>query len=91
MRRQRLMAPTWSDNEIETLTTLWNNGKSAAQIGIVVKRSREAVLGKIHRLKLPYNGTKKRPVTHGPEELPIEATKQAPSPPRKFSWELDSE
>lgn len=82
----------WSEQEIETLTSMWADGKSATDIAKVLKkRSREAVLGKVHRLKLPYNGTKKRPQLTKEEAAALASHTQRPSPPRKFSWELNNE
>lgn len=44
----------WTDDRIETLTKLWADGLSAAQIASKLGGlTRNAVIGKIHRLKLP--------------------------------------
>lgn len=42
----------WDDLSIEILKCLWNGGVSAQQIGKAVGASREAVIGKVHRLGL---------------------------------------
>jgi GcrA cell cycle regulator len=44
---------SWTDEQVELLTTLWRNGMSASQISKKLGgASRNAVLGKIHRLRL---------------------------------------
>jgi GcrA cell cycle regulator len=44
---------SWTDEQVELLTTLWRNGMSASQISKKLgDASRNAVLGKIHRLRL---------------------------------------
>lgn len=42
----------WEESELATLNRLWKDGATAAQIGRELSRSRNAVLGKIHRLGL---------------------------------------
>lgn len=43
----------WSDSDILSLRTLWCAGKTAKEIAALMPgRSREAVLGKVHRLGL---------------------------------------
>ena len=41
----------WTEKDVETLTKLYNEGLSHAQIGAKMGRTREATLGKIHRLR----------------------------------------
>lgn len=43
--------PPWSDEDIETVIELWNKGESCSLIGSRVGKSRNAVIGKVHRLK----------------------------------------
>ena len=44
---------SWTDERIETLKRLWSEGHSASQIaGELGGVSRNAVIGKVHRLKL---------------------------------------
>jgi GcrA cell cycle regulator len=45
----------WSDRDTQTLTLLWGQGKSATEIMKVLGGdvTRNAVIGKVHRLKLP--------------------------------------
>jgi GcrA cell cycle regulator len=49
--------PNWSEEQIETLRRLWAEGLSAAQISKQLEgKSRSAVIGKVHRLKLTKRG-----------------------------------
>lgn len=43
----------WSEDDIETMTRMWADGYTGTQIGTKVHRSRSAVLGMVHRLRLP--------------------------------------
>lgn len=42
----------WTDKRVELLREMWNSGSSAAEIGKVLGISRNAVIGKVHRLGL---------------------------------------
>ncbi len=42
----------WSDEQVERLKTLWSQGLSTAEIGRVLGTSKNAVVGKSHRLGL---------------------------------------
>lgn len=44
---------TWTDERIDELTRLWQAGHSASEIGKRLAVSKNAVVGKAHRLKLP--------------------------------------
>lgn len=50
----------WTPERVEQLKALWATGKSCSQIGTVLGISRNAVLGKVSRLKLPKHGTNQR-------------------------------
>lgn len=41
----------WTPERIDYLIREWNDGKSAAQIGMALHNSRNAVIGKVHRLR----------------------------------------
>ena len=43
----------WTPERIETVTRLWNEGLTTAEIGRAVGMSKNAVVGKAHRLQLP--------------------------------------
>lgn len=47
----------WTVERIEQLRTLWKDGFSASQIGNILGVTRNAVLGKVHRTKMPPKGT----------------------------------
>ncbi len=53
--------PGWTPDRIETLTRLWNDGLAAS---VIAKRlgevTRNAVIGKVHRLGLPGRATTSR-------------------------------
>jgi hypothetical protein len=53
----------WTDDEVTQLDTLWNvEGKSASECGKVLGKTRNAVIGKVHRLKFPKRRTRKQKV-----------------------------
>ncbi|WP_412505108.1 GcrA family cell cycle regulator [Roseovarius sp. SYSU LYC5161] len=66
---------SWSDERVELLKRLWNEGQSASQIAKELGGvTRNAVIGKVHRLGLSNrNGT-------GPAEAPKEAAPQPEAP-----------
>jgi GcrA cell cycle regulator len=68
----------WFADRIERLKTLWNAGKSASVIGNELGVSRNAVIGKIHRLQ----GYKHRPPPKPKPPPPAPKWKpKAPPPP----------
>ena len=44
---------TWTPERVDTVTRLWNEGLTTAEIGRAVGMSKNAVVGKAHRLQLP--------------------------------------
>lgn len=50
----------WSPENTEALTTLWNEGKSASEIARRLHVTRNAVIGKVHRLGLPTHTNSQR-------------------------------
>ena len=63
---------SWTDERIATLTKMWEGGATASQIADELGGvSRNAVIGKAHRL-----GLKARP-------SPVKANEPKPAPPRK--------
>jgi GcrA cell cycle regulator len=48
---------TWTDDRVTTLTQLWGDGHSASVIAARVEKSRNAVIGKAHRLHLARRAT----------------------------------
>lgn len=48
----------WDQTKVDTLKTLWAKGLSASQVAREMGiRSRSAIIGKVHRLCLPYRTT----------------------------------
>jgi GcrA cell cycle regulator len=43
----------WTKDEIDQLVDLWSKGLTSREIGNVVGKSRNAVIGKAHRMQLP--------------------------------------
>ena len=43
----------WTEAQIADLKRLWTSGHSTSHIGTVLKVSKNAIIGKAHRLKLP--------------------------------------
>lgn len=64
---------TWTPERIDELTQLWNSGHSASAIGKRLGVSKNAVVGKAHRLNLPARPS------------PIRREAKPSQPPRKRS------
>lgn len=47
------MSVDWTPERIETLTKLWNEGIATSEIGRRLDVTKNAVVGKVHRLGLP--------------------------------------
>ncbi len=43
----------WTMEQLDTLRSMWAEGRTAREIGAVLKRTRNSILGKAHRLGLP--------------------------------------
>jgi GcrA cell cycle regulator len=71
---------SWTDERIAELTRLWQAGHSASEIGKRLGVSKNAVVGKAHRLKLPGRPS---PIKHteAPRTQPPKR-KQAAAKPR---------
>src|SRR6185312_3957901 len=77
----------WTDERVELLRKLWAEGLSASQIAAQLGGvSRNAVIGKVHRLKLSSRGratpapTRQKKTTHGGGG-PMKSAPRAPSRP----------
>jgi GcrA cell cycle regulator len=58
----------WTDDDIQRLRTLWAEGHSTAEIGRRMGVSKNAIVGKAHRLDLPGRPSpirRSEPVRHG--------------------------
>ncbi|HVI99789.1 MAG TPA: GcrA family cell cycle regulator [Sphingomonas sp.] len=68
----------WTDERIDTLKTMWEKGMTASQIAEALGGvSRNAVIGKAHRLGLQ---SRPSPVKPNDDEAPKAAPKPAPKP-----------
>ena len=80
----------WTEDRLETLKNLWNDGLSISQIGQKLGVTRNAVAGKAHRIGLPKRQSpisgsgalvrKKAKKTEEVSELPLRLAL------RKISW-----
>lgn len=52
-RTEGTLQSIWTDELISDLRLLWNKGHSASLIGKTLGISKNQVIGKVHRLKLP--------------------------------------
>ena len=72
----------WSDERVELLKRLWGEGLSASQIAAKIGGvSRNAVIGKVHRLGLAGRTTPAAPATTAATPRPKPKVARAPSPP----------
>ncbi len=68
----------WTDERVELLKKLWGEGLSASQIAAQLGGvSRNAVIGKVHRLKLSGRG---KTTTAAPRSKKVNAATAAPRP-----------
>jgi len=73
---------TWNDDRVDTLTRLWREGLSASQIARNLGGvTRNAVIGKIHRLGLSGRATPHVPGARRPDAGRGERRLRRPSPP----------
>lgn len=67
----------WTEERIEALKALWLEGNTARQVSLVLGVSRNAVIGKVHRLGL---GGRQSPAA------PRSVAGQTPRPTRTRTW-----
>ena len=77
MDAQQKKKPTWTEERVEILTSLWKEGLSAAEIAKVLGGvTRNAVIGKVHRLRLsgraPAHGTPRKKAERKPKKTPLQ-------------------
>ncbi|HZA02511.1 MAG TPA: GcrA family cell cycle regulator, partial [Hyphomicrobiaceae bacterium] len=71
----------WTDERVELLKKLWSEGLSASQIaGRLGGVTRNAVIGKVHRLGLSGRATTSRMKTHRPRPRVAATTKRLAKP-----------
>jgi GcrA cell cycle regulator len=81
---------TWTDERVETLKQLWKDGLSASQIAARLGSvTRNAVIGKVHRLGLAGRATKTRVATRRVRRAPNQpnALNQARRVPQKARFQ----
>lgn len=69
------MAFDWTDETLRQLKDLWRDGESTAEIGRKLRTTKNAVIGKAHRLALPPRPSPIRAAA------PAQSTLQRPEPP----------
>ena len=79
----------WTEERVEVLKTLWNEGLSASQIaGRLGGVTRNAVIGKVHRLGLSGRAAPAKPKAVQPAKEATPAAAPAPAP-RRPSVQMD--
>lgn len=68
----------WNDQTITALRSLWDEGHSTAEIGRRIGTTKNAVVGKAHRLCLP---TRPSPIRSTPQRHETPATRSRPPAP----------
>lgn len=75
---------SWTDERVELLKKMWGEGQSASQIAKELGGvTRNAVIGKVHRLGLSNRSTGAAPAKTETKAKPAETAKAAPSPKPK--------
>lgn len=83
---QRIKAPSWTDEETITLKRLWDEGASASAIGATLGRSRNAIIGRVHRLGMQERRSSwvlRPPKPPKPAVLKLKPVKKPSSPAPK--------
>jgi GcrA cell cycle regulator len=79
-----MTAIAWTDERVETLKRLWSDGLSAAQVARALGGvTRNAVIGKLHRLKL--TGSRPRPPARRSAPRPRRQSPTLRRPPRPMA------
>jgi GcrA cell cycle regulator len=68
---------TWTEERVEDLKRLWGAGHSASEIGEVIGVTKNAVIGKAHRLKL---SSRPSPIHRSPTGTPKPKRTRLPRP-----------
>ncbi len=77
---------SWTDDRVETLKTMWGEGKSASQIAKELGGvTRNAVIGKVHRLGLSNRATPAKTAKEKPAPKEAAKPKVAPKPEKEKS------
>lgn len=75
------MSEEWTPKRVSALIALWNEGLSTSEIGNRLNVTKNAVVGKVHRLGLPKRGS---PIKQKPK--PAEIIDLASLRPGMCSW-----
>lgn len=74
---------SWTDERVETLKTMWSEGKSASQIAKELGGvTRNAVIGKVHRLGLSNRVTPAAAAKPAPKEKPAAPAQREAAQPK---------
>jgi len=71
----------WTEEAVAHLRTLWAEGHSTAEIGRRMGTSKNAIIGKAHRLRLPLRGSPIREAGTGTPRKPAVPRVRGPSLP----------
>jgi GcrA cell cycle regulator len=75
----------WTDALVEQLKTLLGDGLSSSQIGEKLGRTRNAIIGKVHRMGLALknlnNGQRRNPQPRHPRRIKVSTKSPNVSPP----------
>lgn len=81
------ISDAWPQEQTDLLTELWSRGHTATQIAeIIPGKTRNAVIGKVRRLKLPFRVTipaNRKPKTVRPREPRLVTMPELPPPTPK--------
>ena len=80
----------WTPERDDRLRDLWDSGISGSQIGVQLGTTKNAVIGRAHRLGLPLRGERKAKALPKPQEpLPVIELPALPRMPRRLLiWDL---
>ena len=67
------MSFEWTPARVSTLIALWDEGLSTSLIGNRIGATKNAVVGKVHRLKLPKRGSPIKQKSKAAEIISLEA------------------
>jgi len=73
---RRIWETDWDDQQIAQLRKLWADGLTTSQIGAVMRLSKNAIIGKVHRLGLP---SRPSPIKRGAAHPAIERRSDSPA------------
>lgn len=76
----------WTEERVEQLKALWADGLSSTRVGVMMGLSRNAVIGKVHRLKLPIPALKQEGNRVYARQVRDDSAWKAKQAERKRSW-----